>query len=407
MGRLRPAIVSAGLALALLGCGAGDTREAYPESPLDGDEVGVDPEDLPPPASWRAIGTMDVDDFGHAGWISIPYPADQRHIALRIAPSDGDPDAATRPCYQVKEAELASGTVLVPNSPALSPRHQRLLPGPGAGFFVLSTTVDALDTADTLGLRVELVDCAIGVPASRSRFAGMPSQLRVEITSEDEAFDDDRVIVPVRILRAEDSGWGPLGEDPVITQAWAVAVERFAAAGFRLVLQAEETIPELDTLLYEADMLDLSEVDTAVRDTLMTDADDTRFVPVILAACLEYDDPVEGTRARPQGQVSRLPGSLADPSTPSLVMLSAGHCKSTEAEATLDPELYGVVLAHEIGHYLGVLHTDIGGDHLSSGPHEQLMNSAIAKNIAFEDAWFSEAQAWVMRRHPDVVLSAE
>jgi hypothetical protein len=313
-----------------------------------------------------------------------------------------------RPCHRVLEARLASGVSLLPAADeTLRDEHQRMLPGPGAGVFVLSSAEASLDAADALELRVGLEDCALEIPASRARFPGMPHALRVDAAWEAAPTEDEpAATLAVRIARAEDSGWGSLADDPALARVWEVATERFAAVGVELVLEAETTLPATGPLRYGADMRGLSVLDDEVRARLQADEVDARFVPVVLVRCLEFDEPT-GTRMRPLGHATRIPGSIADARTPSLVVLAAGDCNaSTEAVPTFDPERHGLVLAHELAHYLGLSHVDATtGAHLAGDDDEALMRSSIALDVDPDDAWLSPAQAIVLRRHPDVVLA--
>lgn len=379
--------------------------------PSEDDEVEL-PTELPAPVPWQAVGELSVDDFGRAGgeegWISVPFPAGQRYVAVRTLPVDADPEAEARTCHRVLEARLRSGASLLPEpDAALLDEHQRFEPGPGAGVFVLSTAEAPLDRADTLELRVGLYDCELKIPASRARFPGMPHALTVDAAWEPAPTDTlPDATLAVRLARAEDSGWGTLADDPALAEAFAVAAERFADVGVELVVEAEATFPATGTLRYGADMLGLDALDAEVRARLQGSADDARFVPVVLVRCLEFDDPVAGSRLRPMGQASRIPGSMADARTPSLVVLAAGDCgDGSDPTPSLEPERHGLVLAHELGHYLGLLHADEpSGAHVAGDVGQRLMDSTIALEVDADEGWFSQAQALVLRRHPDVVI---
>lgn len=405
-------LVAGALTCDLIGCGATGGVASQPDfvegsTEAEDDEGGPQlPTELPTAVPWQHAGQLTVDDFGEAGWISVPFPADQRYVAVRTISLDADDEASTRACHRVVEARLGSGADLLPaEGEDLLPQHQRLPSGPGGGVFVLSSTGQPLVEADVLELRVALEDCALGISASRARFPGMPRTLRVDAAWESHT-DETTASVGVRILRAEDGGWGTVADDPVLAGAWEVAVERFADAGIELRLEAEALGPVTGNLRYGADMLAFDPLLAEVRRSLQGSPDDARFVPLALVRCLEADDPTTGTRVRPMGQSTRIAGSLADPATPSLVVVSAGDCDgSPDAAPTLDAERHGLVLAHEIAHYLGLWHVDHEGDHLLAADDEQLMRSSIALAVEPDDAWLSAAQAEVLHRHPDVVLA--
>ncbi|MCH9680524.1 MAG: hypothetical protein K0V04_03740 [Deltaproteobacteria bacterium] len=375
--------------------------------PDDPEPEVVLPTDIPPPVTWREVGTLTVDDFGAAGTIAVPFPAGQRYVAVRSVPLDATTGDAVA-CHRVMRAQWSSGEIVVPEQgTAPSDGHQHLVPGPGAGVFVMSTNVEPLHEADTLELELGLFDCGLAIPASRARFPGMPRTVRVDVASEPEPTESSpTATVAVRLARAADSGWGPMAEDPALWDAWAVAVERFADIGIELRLEAELELPDAGVTEYGADMIGLASLQQHVHAQLQADPTDARFVPVALVRCLDYEDPTATSRSRPVGQATRIPGSLADAATPSLVVLAGGDCQAGP-DATLihDPARYGVVLAHEIGHYLGLFHVDTAlGSHLPAAGDERLMASTIAQAIDPERAWFSPAQATVLLRHPDVVI---
>lgn len=355
------------------------------------DTADAQPWPLPAPTAaavqWQFVSRLNVDDFGAAGHARIEVPPAQRFVAVRVVPDHTPPAAEQRACHRI--------TTVSPG-PAGPQDSFEFVPGPAAGHVLLPE----IGAGTAVDLRVDLIDCGLGIAASRARFEAMPDALNVQVAWEANA-TDAKATLGVRVLIAANSGWGTRASDATIAQAWDVATERFADIGVTLEIQAEIVGPQLDTIEFSDDMLGMAELDAMAREHLIGDIDDTRFVPVAFVPCLEYASPTAAERMRPAGQTSRIPGSFADARTPSLVTISAGGCGGDQGSAAPDPERLGLVIAHELGHYLGLRHADRTG---AAPDEQQLMHSTIATGVDTDDAWFSADQAELIGRHPDVVF---
>ncbi|KIG17326.1 hypothetical protein DB30_03383 [Enhygromyxa salina] len=418
---MRSATATSLVALALAACtppaasDEADTSEATDagtESDTGGEPHPCDPAielptSSPAAIAWQPIGELTIDDAGHSGWIEIPIAAGQRYLAVRSVNLNGEPTTHELLCHDLLEARLSDGTELIPAANAeLLPTHQRSYQGPGAGVFVFSSALEPLAGPDVVELRVQFRDCALRVGATRLRFPDMPTQIRVDAASEPIPSPEASARVAVRMLISEDSGWAPTTEDPALAQAWAVAVQRFAAIGVQLELEAEGRVGPVGQLDYEGEMLPMRSLHDEVLACLRRDADDARFVPVVLVPCIHLTDQIQMTASFPLGQATRIPGALDDATSPSVVVVAAGACdEDGEPAPSQSPERHGVVLAHEIGHYLGLHHSDAPlGEHAAGEASEQLMSSGIATSVEVDQAWFSAGQAQILRRHPDLVF---
>lgn len=362
------------------------------------------PSTRPPPVEWLELGELTVDDGGLSSSLSLPLSADARYLALRTTPVDGEAADNAQLCHALASLQLGDQTPLIPSEgePFLD-TDQRSYPGPSAGVFVFSSALAPLAGPDTLELQIQLRNCVTDTNASRAFFPGMPTRLRVEVASEPLPAPESPARVGVRLLIAEDSGWGLVGEDEGLTAAWEVAVERFAAVGVELELEAQGLSEAVGELRHAGDMLPMRPLHERALACLRADDDDQRFIPVVLVPCLRSEQ-LGNQVSTDLGRTTRLPGSLADTSNPSLVLLSSAQC-NFDGEPALASARYGVILAHELGHYLGLHHSDAEiGAHLEHGSEELLMRSDIGTMVEASAAWFSEAQATVLRRHPVVVF---
>lgn len=404
----------------LLGCGgapasAVETGSTTGDTETEtGDELGCeDPPTLPDPemdpVPWSTVGEVEIADDGASTSVSVSVPADARYLAIRSVALDGDEADNQRLCHDLLEARLvdADRPLFPADGEPLADTDQRRVPGPGAGVFVFSNTADPLLAAgvsDTLELRLQMRHCGAGSKASRAFFPGMATRVRIDVASEPGWDAAPSPATParlaVRMLIAEDSGWGPTSVDAELEAAWSVAVERFAGAAIELELEAEATFAPTGVLDYDATMQTLRSLDADALACLSDGPDDPRFVPVVLVACLR---PADLGVSSVLGQTTRIPGSFGDATSPSLVVLASGSCNlDRDAPApSRDPERHGLILAHELGHYLGLHHIDSElGQHLASGPDAALMDSGIVQSIDPQAAWFSAAEAEVLLRHP-------
>ena len=313
------------------------------EEPVDADEPEPAPE-LAEPVAWTDAGMVTVDDHGF-GTLDLASPAGL--TMLRVTPIDGD-------------AHLCYERVDVPGSAAVNP---------GAGLFPLEPEVSSVP--------LQLFDCTTGLEASRARFADMPRTLRAEQAAEREPTSDTPRL-GVRVLTADDAHFEPA--------IWDAAAEHFAAVGIELVLQREEALPPTGEVTYGRDMQGLLPLHDEVMDRLQYTPDDLRFVPVVVLPSLRFDDPVLGVSSRPRGQATHVPGMLDETTAPSVVLVTSAP--------TDDPGHTGAIVAHELGHYLGLEH----------GPG--LMDADIATVADPTTLSFSQHERHEMWRHPDLVFGA-
>ena len=99
------------------------------------------------------------------------------------------------------------------------------------------------------------------------------------------------------------------------------------------------------------------------------------------------------------GKSLRIPGGARVGDYASMLLLSTG-CNDLGAEP-LDAKKLGLIAAHELGHHLGLYHSDGVHGLAAAATATDLMHSKTAISPQFE-AGFSTKQAVVIRAHPDV-----
>jgi hypothetical protein len=257
-------------------------------------------------------------------------------------------------------------------------------------------------------------DCALGIRATESLGVDLPGEVRVAIADAPAVLSEAQGTLRVRIAIAPGGGLdgAELAESPTWAAAWQTAVAAFGGAGVRLELERSYALAgtSASTLRYGPAGRDAMDALGAEAIAALSDGPaDTRFVPVVLVPCLEWVDPVSGSARPAAGQTTGIPGMVVPGATASGVFLATGACPDALGEPSPPPwsdgPHLGVILAHELGHYLGLYHSDMpSGRHRALGAAWGLMVSTVLA-LSPDEATLTAAQVDVVRRHPDVVFA--
>ena len=371
----------------------------------------------PTPAgpSWQPVGSAEIDASGHSLPLQVTVSSADRFVALRIRPAEPDPSAPW--CFGLDEVKLPDGTVWLgpldggggaSNEPFGS---QRALPQHGYGIFVLPNDgVSALPNGP-LSFRVVLRDCRYDVPATRTSggaqpgsFAALPTAVLVEVARESAITADAAMRLELRLAIGASSGFptAALPDNP----DWNAALLRlralFATAGVTIEIGRTAVVDLPQVISYgpgKRQMLDAAwdKAMNALTDDLSERA--LRFVPVVLVGCLVRDAPVAGGPQEYAGQTARIPGGAPFGTSANGVFLARSACIS--GGAPLAGEEWGAVLAHELGHHLGLLHTTTPLSAQRS--REGFVDIMGTSGSLLSAQGFSAAQRAALRRHVDVV----
>lgn len=325
----------------------------------------------------------------------------------------GDGTVGDGVCYQIDSVTDSDGGTWVPPAagqidwgPHCLSCAQRVSVGHGYGLFVFSNNGDPLPQASSVTLRVTLRDCATRLPLSDLSSAVAPASVRVESFRTPE-LPSPEAAGRLSLFLAFAEGTQFSSEDveasPLLQEALAAAGTALAPAGIGLdVAGTADFDAGVERVVY-------SDADRGPLDELYLRADEARraaghgadSVLVVFAPCLVEEDVLHGVPARPDGMVPRLPGGFSTGGHADGVFLRAAGCDpGAGTDYWPGGGLLGKVMAHEIGHHLGLYHTvEASGeeDHLDDTTAANLM---FPVPVAAGAAGLSPRQIRVLRSHP-------
>ena len=414
----------AGCVLLVVGCGDADSKSA--ESGPAGDSAAPSSD----PSSPSRIDSGEPSDSGETGVISDDTAAtvgecagaampehltkvataelsvnnaktEEWNISLSGAAStiaigvwSDDSEAGQRACYQLDRVE-ANGEVWVhpPDDPLDQGLHcltcpERVAVRQGAGWFVFRNS-GAVSAVTTLTVRASVRACESGLPALAELGDPVPESLMLSVTTI-PTVDEAPVILPVHLIDAS-----RFDVEDKAREAIAAASAHFSAHGITLEWKATTRLEVADSAaVYEG-------ADRMALRTLLSDAADAAprasrgAVPVVLVDCLEQTGLWSG---RPEGMATSIPGMPSTDCAPDGVFVRMAQCLgSSPFEYPWSTESLGAVIAHEIGHYMGLYHSvesDGTEDHLADTDSNNLMHY---RTLSSTSTGLSETQARIIR----------
>ncbi len=308
-------------------------------------------------ADWQPLVQVSFESDGETPWVSVPTSGSG--VALRVTAEAGV-------CFELSGAATPDGEPLTQRfaGPECPDCPLRTSVAAEAGVFVLSSAAQ---------VRFGVTDCETLNP--REIAAG---KLEVEVK---QLAAPESSVLPLRLFVARDS---TLLSDGNERQRLLAAVDdELGRTGVTTRLVDVEPLPApAGTLRFHAG--DASEL----AELLAEHPGDAREVRVVIAGCLEYADPLFGPPVAVDGYTPRVLGGAGAADG---VFLPELDCTSS-FPLSITPEARGRILAHELGHYLGLFHTDPDRD-----GDANLMNPNPSLSVAHG---LTNAQIEALRRHP-------
>ena len=334
-------------------------------------------------SEWMDFGAVPLDAEGKTAELRVPWLADAKGILIEVRSGSGR-------CFQVDPlTDEAGHTYVGPGEwgPYCSGCEQRSAVAAGGGLFGFPSRAGPFVPSGALRLRLALRDCntlthdtpmaraeTLSVRARRLHQAPMQGTLALRL-----------VVTSASVFYAKPA------LEPVLTALNAELASAHVIARF---VEVTRLGPEAGS------SADFSRGDPVQLQRLLAHAPQVPGIAVVLAGCLQLSDPVFGSRSEVQGFTPRIPGGVGPADG---VFIAGTLCAApTPVPIAWSATGLGKVMAHELGHYLGLFHSVE-----SDGTEDQLEDTGAA-NLMFNHpdtsgaTGFSLSQGALMRAHPAV-----
>ena len=372
--RLGLALSWSGVALLLAACGGGGSS-------------APDPDAL---ATWTDFGAVALDATGSSTELRVPWRLGQAGLLLEVGTASGA-------CFQIDALGDDSGHLYTGSAEGGAycvACEQRTAVAAGRGWFALPSRGGAFKPVGALTLRLGLRDCDTLTHAGPTLGA---STLSVRARGLRAA--TARGTLPLRLIVTPASVFHDPTSDAALAALLAALNAELASAQLSATWSAVTRLPAGSV----SDAA-FSRADSSALQTLRSQADpapSAGAIPVVLAGCLQLREPVLGRTSEPEGYTPHIPGGAG----PADGIFIGGSLCATPGPVRIawSASALARVLAHELGHYLGLFHS-VEAD----GTTDQLEDTGAANLMFYRPGaatatGLSSLQGGVMRAHPAVL----
>jgi hypothetical protein len=280
---------------------------------------------------------------------------------------------------------------------------QRVSVGIGYGLFILPSNDHAPGAPDALEIIAGARDCSTLLSAPTTA----PTHLRIEGVFPTEVEPTRAGIISLGLAFLADS---PLADQTaraaVLPETLRQVNAMLAPGGLQVTVARSRSVGQREGVL-ELVRGDDGPLDALYGEVLEDEAcppaaaqDGPGWVPVVFAGCIRVVDPLLQTTSEPDGMTPGIPDGFPPLGRAHGIYLKGQSCRPGMAPINWTPSLLAKLLAHELGHYLGLYHSveaDGTVDQLADTDENNIMYNAP---LTVSAPTFSPSQFRVMRRHP-------
>jgi hypothetical protein len=335
--------------------------------------------------AWIEVGTTRFQTDGESGSVVIPAPAPCVGVALRATTEPGV-------CFQLSAVVDGEGRAVIDERSAGAFCRDCALRSSvavEAGVFLLPAEAGGFAPETGLSLRFARVDCVTLTPLT-----GLEDRPTLRVEAQPIEVVPDHATIDLRFHIARSSIL--FGDEARQQELIATLGQALASGGLtpRLVETHElDALPPDDLRFHAGDHAAL-----AAWIAQFPPKNDETTLDIVFGGCLRYDDPIFGPPSAVNGFTPRIPGGAGPADGVFMPGLDCFAEGSGPVEFPVGAQAR--VLAHEIGHYLGLYHV-IEADGLADQLDDTGPDNVMHPNPELATAvGFSPSQGRVMRMHP-------
>lgn len=373
-------------------------------TPLEASSAQTDADaDASVPLRWHSLSLV-YDTTPRTQAVELLFAPATESVTLRVSAATGAPDPNL--CFALEEvwANTDERWVDAPDVDDYDEycRHctQRVSVSPGYGLFALPSNTQARSTLERLRLRVALRECDTLLPWPQQ--AARPAGLQLEWAESAAVREQDPVALEVGVVLASERAFPSGVNDPQLREALALTAEVLRQASIEVTWRGPIAVqaPANEAVRFGPGQ-------RAPLDTLATSARaalgklDARAMLVVLTPCLIQDDLLSGSPRQLGGYTPHLPGGFGLTGAADGAFVAVESCGGLPPPPRfLSAAPLAAVIAHELGHMLGLYHVmDAGGQEDQLADTQPSVPNLMQRMPSAGATALSPEQIRVVRRH--------